>query len=90
MRCVREMGMRVLTVHSRIYINFALDGQLPSELHYYVPFSPKLSLVTSLSSVANCIIITLQMKVLVALQALLMYFLGCFILTKCERCACMV
>ena len=34
MRCVREMGMRVLTVHLRIYINCTIDGQLSSELHY--------------------------------------------------------
>ena len=82
MRCAREMDMRVLTVHLRIYINFALDEQLPSELHNSVLSPPKLSLVTSLSSVAHCIIITLQMKVLEALQALLTYFLGCCYLSQ--------
>ena len=33
MHCAREMGMRVLTVHSKIYINCTIDGRLSSQLH---------------------------------------------------------
>ena len=63
MRCVRETGMRVLTVHSRIYINCTLDGRLLSELHCAISFPQNISFLSSLSSVAHCITIALQMKV---------------------------
>ena len=46
MRCVREMGMRVWTVHLRIYINFTLAGRPSSELHYIILFFPTTILFT--------------------------------------------
>lgn len=63
MRCAREMDMRVLTVHLRIYINCTLDGRLSSMLHCSILLSHNILLLSSLSSVAHCITITLQMKV---------------------------
>ena len=41
MRCVREMGMRVLIVHLKIYINCTIDGRLSSELYYSRLLSPQ-------------------------------------------------
>ena len=62
MRCVREMGMRVLTVHLRIYINCTVDGRLSSELHCSILHFHNILFLSSLSSVAHCITVTLQMK----------------------------
>ena len=80
MRCAREMGMRVLTVHSKIYINCAMMDDFHHS--YVIPF---------FFSTIFCSYFSFRCRILhyyystnegfpEALQALLTYFLGCCLL----------